>query len=84
MRPQGLAKRGGGTTGGPGWKPSAASDFLRFLLKKTFILEHFFIKEGHAVSAVTMDNAKIFSQILSKSRRSSAKISERRLQPLSI
>ena len=36
----------------------------------------------YAVSAVsTMDNAKIFSQLISKSR-SLAKISERKLQPL--
>ena len=33
------------------------------------------------MGAVTMDNAKIFSQLMSKSR-SLAKISERRLQPL--
>ena len=33
------------------------------------------------MSAVTIDNAKIFSQLMSKSRRL-AKISERRLQSL--
>ena len=45
-------------------------------------LGHFFIQKGHAVSAVTsIDNAKIFSQLTSKSR-SLAKISERKLQSL--
>ena len=33
--------------------------------------------------AVTIDNAKTFSEVMSKSR-SLAKISERRLQPLSV
>ena len=42
---------------------------------------HFFIEKGHAVSAVTIDNAKIFSQLMSKSR-SLAKGDERRLQSL--
>ena len=55
---------------------------LRFFhKKKTLILAHFLIEKGHAVSAVTTDNAKIISQFMSKSR-SLAKISERRLQPL--
>ena len=46
----------------------AANEFLRFSHKKTLILAHFFIEKGCAVSAVTMDNAKIFSQLISKSR----------------
>ena len=53
--------------------------FYGFHMKNT----HFstlFIKIGHSVSAVTRDNAKIFSQFTSKSR-SLAKISERRLYP---
>ena len=54
---------------------------LRFSHKKTLILSHLFIEKGHAVSAVTRDNAKIFSQLMSQSR-SLAKICERRLQPL--
>ena len=49
--------------------------------KKTLILANLFIEKGHAVSAVTMDNAKMFSQLMSSSR-SLAKINERRLQPL--
>ena len=35
----------------------------RFSHKKTLILAHFFNKKGHAVSAVTCDNTKIFSQL---------------------
>ena len=30
---------------------------------KTLIFAHFFIEKGHAVSAVTTNNAKIFSQL---------------------
>ena len=60
---------------------SSANKFLRFSHKKTLILAHFFIKKGHAVSAVTIDNAKIVSQLTSRSR-SFAKVSERRMQPL--
>ena len=41
----------------------------------------FFSEKRLAVSAVTMDDAKIFSLLVSKSR-SLAKISERKLQPL--
>ena len=48
---------------------------------KTLILAQFFIEKGHAVSEVTVDNAKIFLQIMSKNR-SLGKISERRLQSL--
>ena len=42
--------------------PRAANKVLWFLHKKILILAHFFIEKGHAQSAVTMDNAKIFSQ----------------------
>ena len=76
----GIGKRGA-TTGRQGAKPSAANEFLQFSHKKTLILAHFFIEKVHAVSAVTMDNAKTFSQLMSESR-SLAKISEMRLQPL--
>ena len=80
-RTQDLAKDGG-TTGGLEAKPPASNKFLRFShKKKTLILAHFFVEKGHAVSAVIIDNAKIFSQFLSKSR-SLAKLSERRLQSL--
>ena len=34
-----------------------------FLIKKTLILAHLFNEKGHAVSAVTCDNSKIFSQL---------------------
>ena len=57
------------------------TNFCSFYIKKTLILAPFFIVKGHAVSAVTIDNAKMFSQLMSKSR-SLAKISERRLRPL--
>ena len=68
----------GATIGGLG---AAASQFVRFSCKKTLILAHFLIEKGRAVSAVTMENAKVFLQLMSKSR-SLAKICERRLQPL--
>ena len=58
-------------------------NFYTFDIKKMVILTHSFSETGHAVSAVTMDRAKMFSQFMSKSR-SLAKISERRLQPLLI
>ena len=64
-----------------GVQPGVRQLFLQFSHKKTLILPHLYIKIGHAVSAVTMDNAKIFSQPMSKSK-SFAKISEKRLQPL--
>ena len=51
-----------------------------FHIKNTHI-SSCFIEKGHAVSAVLIDNAKLFSQLMSKSR-SLAEISERRLQPL--
>ena len=81
MAHQRFGERGGGITGGLGAKPPASSDFLRFSHKKTLILAHFFIEKGHAVSAVTVDNAKTFSLLMLKSRYL-AEISERRLQPL--
>ena len=56
----------GATTGGPG-----VNSFQ----------QTFFIEKGRVVSAVTTDNAKVFSQLMSKSR-SLAEISEKRLQPL--
>ena len=70
-----------GTTGGLGAKSPASNEFLRFSHKKTLIFAHLFVEKGHAVSAVTTHNAKMFSQLMSKSR-SLAKISERRLQSL--
>ena len=62
-----------------GRNPQPLANFYIFHIKKT----HFstlFIERGHAVSVVTMENAKIFSLLAdgtSKSR-SLAKISERR------
>ena len=73
----GFGELGGGTTGDLGATPPAAHEFLRL----TLILADFFIEKGHAVSAITINNAKIFLQLMSKSR-SLAKISKRRLQPL--
>ena len=70
----------GGTTGGLGAQPPAPTNFCDFHAK-TLILAHFFIENGHALSAVTIDNAKIFSQLMSESKNL-GKISERRLQPL--
>ena len=53
--------------------------------QKTLILAHFFNKKGHAASAVTRDNTKTFSQLMvCLKSRSMAKISEKRLQPLSV
>ena len=71
--------KGGG--GAQPASPPAANKFLRFSHEKTLVLTHFFIEKEHIVSAVTIDNAKIFSQFMSK-RRSLGKISERRLKPL--
>ena len=48
----------------------------------TLMLAHFLSKKA-CNDAVTSDNAKIFPQLVSKSR-GLAKISERRLQPLSV
>ena len=64
-----------------GRSPKPPINFLRFSHKKTLILAHFFIEKEHAVSAATIDYAKIYSQLMPKSRYL-AKISERRLQPL--
>ena len=68
-------KQRGGTT-----RPPAANNF-----HITLILAPFFIENGHAMSrpTVTLDKAKIFAQLTGMSKsRSSAKIRERRLQPL--
>ena len=58
------------------------TNFCGFHIKNTQSSE-LFIAKGHAVSAVTMDNTKMLSQLMSKSR-SLAKINERRLQPISL
>ena len=50
----GFGKEGGTTEAGKG---------ERFSHKKTLILAHFLNVKGHAVSAVTRDNTKIFSQL---------------------
>ena len=73
-------QRGGGT-GVWGCSPQPLTNFYGFHIKNTHFSKLFYQKKGHAVSAVAMDNAKIFSQIMSKSR-SLAKISEKRLQSL--
>ena len=84
-RPQTVAHPGfkkGGHNRGSGGETPAPNGFLRFSYKKHSFWHTFFIeKAGRAVSAVTTDNAKIFLQLMSKSR-SLAKISERRLQSL--
>ena len=72
-----FGKRGGDTTGGL----VAANELLRFSHKKNTHFNTLFYQKRLAVSAVIMDNAKIFLQFMSKSR-SSTKISEKRLQPL--
>ena len=58
---------------------------FRVFWQKTLILAHFFMEKGHVVSAIAiiMDYAKIFLQLMCKSR-SLARISKRRLQPLLI
>ena len=76
-RTQDLAKEGA-QLGVWGRSPQPPTNFH---IRKTLILAHFFVEKGHAVSAVAIDNAKIFSQLMSKGR-SLAKISERRLQSL--
>ena len=50
-----------------------------FHIKNTHI-NPYFIEKGHAVSAIFIDYAKLFLQLMSKSR-SLAEICERRLQP---
>ena len=52
--------KGGGTTEGVGAKQPKR---VGFHIKKTPILAHFFNEKEHAVSAVTRDNTKIFSQL---------------------
>ena len=52
--------KGGGTTEGVGAKQAKG---VGFDIKKTLILAHFFNEKGHAVSAVTRDDTKIFSQL---------------------
>ena len=51
-----------------------------FHIKNTHI-STYFIEKGHAVRAVFIDNAKLFSQLMPKSK-SLVEISERRLQLL--
>ena len=77
----GFLKQGRAISVISGGETPAPNGFLRFSYKKHSSWHTFFIEKGRAVSAVTTDNAKIFSQLMSKSR-SLAKISERRLQPL--
>ena len=76
----GIGKEGGHNRGFGGVASSRQRIFAIFLYT-TLISAHLIIEKVHAVSTVTMDNAKIFSQLMSTSR-SFAKISERRLQPL--
>ena len=75
--------KGAGDTGVLVCSPHPLTNFYGFHMKKHSYQHTFFIKKGHAVSAVTMDNAKIFSQLTGVSKsRSLAKICERRLQSL--
>ena len=71
-RTQDLAK-GEVQQGSGGELPSCQRIFVVFT-QKTLILAHFFIENEHAVLQSHIENAKIFSQRLSKSR-SLAKIS---------
>ena len=52
---------------GVGVKPPVVYEFLRFSHEK-HILAHFFVEQEHIVSRVIMDNAKVFLQLMSKSR----------------
>ena len=52
-------RKGGGHNRGCGGEVGKGG---RFSHKKTLILAHFFNEKRHAVSAVTRDNTKIFSQ----------------------
>ena len=53
-----------------GRSPQPPTNFFGFHIKNNTLFRTFFIEKGHAVSAVTsIDNAKIFSQLISKSRR---------------
>ena len=73
--------KGGHTQGSEG-KTSSRQRIFAVSYKKNSHFSTLFIVKGLAMSAVTMDNAKIIiSQLMSKSR-SLAKISERRLQSL--
>ena len=56
---QDLAKREA-QPGAWGLRPQPPTHFCGFHIK-TLILAHLFIEKRHAVSAVTIDNAKIFS-----------------------
>ena len=47
--------------------PQPPSNFYAFLIKKNTHFSIFFIEKGHALSAITMDNARIYSQLKSKS-----------------
>ena len=81
-RTQDLARGvGGRTIGGLEVTPQPPTNVYCFHIKTLTSAHFFFIKKGHAVSAVTMDNAKIFSQLMSKSR-SLAKISKTWLKSL--
>ena len=68
--------------GGHNWGcgPQPPTDFYNFNIKNTHFSTLFFEKR-RAMSAVITNNAKIFSQLMSKSRNL-AKISEKGLQPL--
>ena len=64
-------------------KPQPPTNFYGFHIKKKLILAHFFIENEYALSAVTMDNEKIFSQLTGMSKnRSLAKVSKKKLQSL--
>ena len=80
VAPPRFGKRGG-TTAGLGATLPAANEFYDFYIKKHSFKHTFFIEKEHAVSAVTMDNAKMIAHFMSNGR-SSAKISEGKLQPL--
>ena len=75
-----FGKVGRATTEGFEVKPPPANKNLWFSHKKHSFY-HTLIEKEHAMSAITRDNAKIFSQFMSKSR-SLATIGERRLYPL--
>ena len=71
-----------GGQGGLGSIPQPPTNFYGFHLNNTHFNTLFYRKRACS-DAVTMDNAKIFPQLMSKSR-GLVKISERRLQPLSV
>ena len=75
--------QGGEGHRGLGVLPLPANEFLRFSYKKNNHFSTLFFEKHHAVSAVTIEDAKIFSQLTGMSKsRSLAKINERRLQSL--